>query len=159
MLKLDYPLVGDVFGNSTPASHNITSVGGFKATDEIKSRTETKTSHPQITMVTIHKCRQKVHPETQRGIAQAFQGNFHSDKNVLFIYRPLYCVSSINPQRRKIVRHIKKSLSGVVLYMSTHHQGRHTFGTCVLYLFWLLNGKRFDTVWKSGRHRRNISLI
>lgn len=53
MLKPDYPLVGDAF-DPLPASHILTSVGVFSLVwgqGWDSSRSDTKTFHPQITMV------------------------------------------------------------------------------------------------------------
>lgn len=79
MLKLDYPLVWDVFDPMDAASHNITSMGVFRAKDGIKSRGET-TLILRLPWLPIHKCGRKVLPHFakvhDRDRVQAFQDHF-----------------------------------------------------------------------------------
>lgn len=51
-------------GYTMPASHNIISVGGFKPKDEIKVELKPKPLILRLPWRLIHKCRQKVQPET-----------------------------------------------------------------------------------------------
>lgn len=85
MLKLDYPLVWDVFDLMDTASHNITSMGVFRAKDGIKSRGET-TLILRLPWLPIHKCGQKVLPHFakvhDRDMVQALQVHFPSNKSV-----------------------------------------------------------------------------
>lgn len=84
MLKLDYPLVWDVFDPMDTASH-ITSMGAFRAKDGIKGRGET-TLILRLPWLLIHKCGQKVLPHFgkvhDRDMVQAFQVHFPSNKSV-----------------------------------------------------------------------------
>lgn len=85
MLKLDYPLVWDVSDPMDTASHNITSMGVFRAKDGTKNGGET-TLILRLPWLPIHKCGQKVLPHfakvDDRDMVKAFQ--VPSNKSVFY---------------------------------------------------------------------------
>lgn len=119
-----------------PASHSITSVGGFKAQDEIKVELK-----PEPLILSLYTNVDRKYSLRHKGLSYENFKVIYNRIQFFYSYTALYIVfSSIN--------------AGVFAYDYTSRGASHLGD--LLYLFWLLHGKRFDTIGKSVRHHGNI---